>query len=68
MYPNIKAEMARRNITMKKLAEDLGMRLATLSDKMNGKYEFNLDEINRIKTAIGVDMSIDELFERRESA
>ena len=63
MYPNLKAEMARRNITLAKLAEALGITVGTLSLKLNGKYPITWHEAIKIKEFIGVDMPIEILFE-----
>ena len=54
--------MARRDITKSMMAEFLGVRLATLSEKMSGKYPFTFDECLKIKEFLGVDMPVDELF------
>ena len=62
MYPNIKAEMARRNITMTDLAEHLGITLGTLSLKMQGKSGWLYKEALRIKQYLGVDMPLEVLF------
>lgn len=44
----LKAEMARSGLTTKKLAEELGIHPATLSNKINGKTEFACDEMMKI--------------------
>jgi lambda repressor-like predicted transcriptional regulator len=64
MYSNVKAELARRNLTLVDLSNRTGIRYQTLVDKINGKYPLTLDEAKRIKDALGVEISIDELFER----
>lgn len=64
MYPNLRAEIARKGWTISKLAELLGMAPANLSPKLNGKYDFSLTEAREIKRLLGVDMTIDELFAR----
>lgn len=62
MYPNLKAELARRDITLAKLAEELGITVPTLSLKLNGKYPLTWDEAVKIKRFIGVDIPIETLF------
>lgn len=62
MYPNVKAEMARRDITLAKMAEALGVTIGTLSLKLNGKYPITWDEAVKIKGFLGVDMPIENLF------
>ena len=66
MYPNLRGEMARKNITLTKLAEELGIRLGTLSSKNAGKTPFTLDEAMAIKEALKTDIPLEELFEREE--
>ena len=67
MYPNLKAELARKGWTAAYLAELLGRKPAYISTKMNGKYVFSLPEAIRIKQLLGVDMTIEELFMRKEA-
>jgi antitoxin component HigA of HigAB toxin-antitoxin module len=64
MYSNVKAELARRNMTVVDLSNMTGIRYQTLVDKINGKYKLTLDEAKKIKEALGVDIAIEELFER----
>jgi transcriptional regulator with XRE-family HTH domain len=64
MYPNLRAEMARKNVTQVQLADFLGIRTATLSEKMSGKYPFTFDECLKIKEFLNVDMPVEELFKK----
>ncbi|MEK3722263.1 MULTISPECIES: XRE family transcriptional regulator [Paenibacillus] len=64
MYPNLDAEMARRGIKRKDLACLFKNRTATVSDKLNGKYPFLLDEAFRIKETYFPDMPLDYLFKQ----
>lgn len=64
MYPNLKAEMARNGFTISTLARELGIRPATLSDKLDGKTGFTLEQGFRIKLILGVDMPLEILFEK----
>lgn len=59
LYPNIRAEMGRRKITIRELAEGLGLSASTVSSKLNGKREFTLSEIERIARMF--DCSLDYL-------
>lgn len=63
MYPNLLAEMARRKITAKELAEKLGVTPTTMSWKLNGKSTFTLEEASQIKVILGTDVLIEELFQ-----
>jgi len=62
MYPNLRAEIARRKLKMADVAEAIGLSETHFSLKMNGKYGFTLKEAFEIKKFLGTKMSIDELF------
>ena len=62
MYQNLRAELARKGLTMTDVANELGVRLATISDKMNGKYPITLNEAKKIKRFLNVDLPLEELF------
>lgn len=63
MFPNLRAEMARKRITGKDIAKNcLGVRLSTLSAKMHGKSDFTFREAIAIKQYLGVDTPLEELF------
>lgn len=62
MYPNLRAELARKKITLTQVAEHLGMTLGTLSLKVNGKSELTFHEVCEIKRYLGVDIPLEELF------
>lgn len=66
MYRNLRAEMARSNVTIRDLATRLGMRYATLSDKINGHFRFYYDEALQIKNEFFPDCELEYLFERQE--
>ena len=71
MYPNLKAEFARKGLTLENVVNELGSRgvnmtVATLSLKMNKKNKkvsFTFDEAKAIKSILGVDIPLEELFE-----
>ena len=62
MYPNLNAEMARRNLTALTLSQRTGIPYSTLTPKLSGKAPIKLAEAKEIKKALGTDMSIDDLF------
>ena len=66
MYGNLQAEMARKNISRREIARQLGITATTLSLKLNGKSNLTLDECVRIKKIIGTDESLDYLFQTEE--
>lgn len=68
MYPNLNAEMARRNFTIEKMVTALNsvgvaMTIGTFSNKRSGKYPFTFNEAVKIKQVLAVDMSLESLFE-----
>ncbi len=64
MYSNLKAEMARKNMSISKLATESGLCMARLYDKINGKSQrgFWLNDAILIKQTLDVDMPLEELF------
>lgn len=66
MFPNVKAEMARQGITLAILSERTGIPIQRLSLKLNGKGELTMKEAITIREALGVDISLDELYQRKE--
>ena len=72
MYPNLRAEMARKNITIRRLWELLNengekISLSQLQLKLSGKYEFTLPEAFAIGNVVDAGISIEVLFEKMES-
>lgn len=66
MYRNLEAEIARNGFTKKELADKLGMRYATLVDKLNGKYPFYLEQALQIKEVVAPDCELEYLFTKIE--
>ena len=64
MYSNVKAELARKSMTVVDLSKKTGIRYQTLADKINGKYPLTLDEAKKIKKALAVTIPLEELFEQ----
>jgi transcriptional regulator with XRE-family HTH domain len=66
MFRNLKAEMVRSNFTGFELSKELGMTNSTFSQKLNGKFDFSLNEAIRIKKILGTELTIEELFKAEE--
>lgn len=66
MYPNIKAELARKGMTIVDLSNATGIRYQTLSEKLRGNYAITVNEAMLIKDALKVKTPIEVLFERKE--
>ena len=62
MYPNLKAEMARNNIEIKMIMDVTGKSRGAVSNNLNGRGSFSIDEAIKIRNAIFPDASIDNLF------
>lgn len=67
MYRNLKAEMTRNEVQRKDIADFLGIRYATVVDKINGKYQFKLEEAFSIKKRFFPNLSLEYLFAADES-
>ncbi|MDN5388873.1 XRE family transcriptional regulator [Bacillus sp. LB7] len=67
MHRNLRAEMARNGITMVDIAKFLGVRYATVNDKVNGKYRFYFNEALKIKRHFFPQCDIEYLFENDEN-
>lgn len=63
MYRNAKAEMTRRGLRLEDVAEKMGITIATLSQKLNGKYPFTLNEAKQFKRIVESDLPLEVLFE-----
>ncbi len=68
MYKNLLNSMKSKNITLTQLSELLNVRLATISDKVNGKSRFYFDEAIKIKKVFFPEYEVEFLFEFDEEA
>lgn len=62
MYPNLRAEMARKGLTALEFAKLLDMPYNSLTNKLRGDRPFTYKETLRIKEALGVDVPLEILF------
>lgn len=70
-FPNLEAEMVRRDVSNKKIAEAIGVCEKTLRNKMTGRVSFTWPEVRTIRGTFFEDMTLDELFatsDERDSA
>lgn len=65
-YRNLKAEMARKDITIKDLMTVTGKSRPGISNNLNGRGRFTVEESLAIRRAYFPEMSIDYLFESDE--
>lgn len=62
MYPNLNAEISRKNITIEDMAKAIDKSVNTMYAKLRGQYPITLTEAVKIKTCIGTNLSLDVLF------
>lgn len=65
MYPNLRAEMARRGMTLQDLAKLVYVSYSTMWSWTNGRRAISLSMAIKIRDALGLDMSVEELFEKK---
>lgn len=68
MYPNLEAELKRKNIKRSDIANYLGCAITTVSEKMQGKSDFSFGAAVKIKQLLGVSIPLEELFATDEGA
>lgn len=61
-YPNLRAEMARRNITIQAIAEELGVNRDSAGRKLSGKSRIGLDEAFKITRKFFPEKELPYLF------
>lgn len=65
MYPNVRAEMARRDMTVESMASHCGVSTSTMSQILLGKRVMSYNMAKRIKSVLGVDIPLETLFAER---
>lgn len=66
MYPNLEAELKRKNIKRQKIGEILNLSQSTISQKLTGQYDIKLKEAKEIKEFLKVDIPLEILFEEKK--
>lgn len=64
MYQNILAEMARNGYTREKLATEIGISVVSLRKKIKGEIPFNINEILKILSIFGQELTFEYLFKK----
>ena len=67
-YPILDAELEKRTMTRKFLAENIGVNYQTLKRKLRGEITLDLKTAEKIRDFLGVDMTIEELFAKNENS
>lgn len=61
-YGNLKAEMARKNVTIEAVSELLSVHRNSVHNKINGKSRFTVDEAKLVRETFFPTLEIDYLF------
>jgi len=67
-YPNLEKELGRKNISNRAVAAAIGCTEKTLYNKMMGKTDFTLSEVNVIENELLPEFKLSYLFEEQPSA
>lgn len=62
MFPNLNAEMARRNMTVNALSIKTGIPYSSLAPKLRGQRSIKVEEAVKIKDALETNLAIKTLF------
>ncbi|MCI7492125.1 MAG: XRE family transcriptional regulator [Lachnobacterium sp.] len=66
-YSNLKAEMARKNITGETISQFLKIHRNSFYNKVNGDSSFSVNEAIKIQNEFFPDMDLDYLFSTEQS-
>lgn len=66
MLNNLRAEMVRKNITVKEVADVLGVGNRATRDRLAGRVLFSVDEALAVRDKLFPEMDIDYLFSKKE--
>lgn len=64
MLKNLLAEMIRRDVTRQQIADSISVSYGTALTKINGNYEFTVEEARKIKEEFFPDLTIEYLFDK----
>lgn len=67
MFNNLEAELRRKKILRRDLAQNLNLTIGTVSQKLNGKAPITLTEAQAIKQFLNVNIPLEELFKVTEN-
>ena len=62
IYPNLRAELARKGWTLQQLADLIQIKVETLKKKLQGYSDLKFSEARKIKDVLGVDIPLEVLF------
>ena len=61
IFPNLSAELARKQLTQSRLGEKMNLDDSTMSLKMTGKREITLGEAKKMKSILSVEVPVPEV-------
>lgn len=61
-YPVLEYMMKEKGISRRNIADLLGVRYATVIDKLKGRSPFTYEEAEKVKTAFFAETTLEELF------
>ena len=64
MYPEVRIELARQNMSILDLAKEIDMRYQTLTAKLRGESDITLDDAAAIKAGLKSKLPIEDLFRK----
>lgn len=68
MFRVLEGKLREKSITREKLATQLGLSVATVSSKMNGRSAFTLPEACEIRRLLQTELTIEDLFATSDQA
>lgn len=66
VFVNLRAELGRKQLTIDRIAKELGMNRDTLSRKLRGKTHLTLEDAFALKNRYFDDLSIEYLFSKKD--
>lgn len=63
MFPNLKAEMARRNISINEISNVLGVSEKTVRNYLNGKSKISWFDVIKIQNSFFPELKVGYLFD-----
>lgn len=66
LYPNLKAEMARKGISYKAISESAGISMRTFNNRLRGEQEFTWPEVLAIHETFFADLDLKYLFQKKD--
>ena len=66
MFPNLEAELKRRGISRRMIAQDFGLAISTVYSRLAGKSSLPVSFAKQKKSFYEISVPLEELFEERD--